>query len=251
MKEIPITFKSENKQLVGMLHFPNKKNVPCVIMCHGYFGDKLGNTSRMFVKTARYFSKNDIASLRFDFFGCGDSEGNFEELIVTKQIENLGAAIDFVGTIDGINKNKIGVLGWSRGSAICILRASKDKRIKSVVSWAGEADFREQWPKQYIIEAKKRGYFYSKWYNMKIPYKAYVNELKYSILKSLKKMYASFLVIHGSLDENVTLSQGEALYNNANKSKKIVVLKGADHSFTGFEKQVMRESFSWFKKWLK
>ncbi len=251
MKEIPVAFKSGNKQLVGILHLPNKKNALCVVMCHGYFGDKLGNPSRMFVKTARYFSKNGIASLRFDFLGCGDSEGDFEELTVTKQIKNLGAAIDFIEPVNGINKNNVGVLGWSRGSAICILRASKDNRIKCVVSWAGEADFKAQWTKQYLMEAKKRGYLYSRWYNMKIPYKAFLDELKYSILKSVEKVCAPLLIVHGVLDESVTLSQGELLYKNANKPKKIIVLKGSDHSFAGFEEKVMKESLSWFKKWLK
>ncbi len=251
MKEIPVAFKSGNKQLIGVLHLPNKKNAPCVIMCHGYGGNKQGNPSRTFVKTARYFSKSGIASLRFDFYGCGDSEGNFEELTVTKQIEDLGSAIDFVQGFGGINKNKIAVLGWSRGSAICILRAAKDRRIKCIVSWAGEADFQNQWPKQYIIEAKKGGYFYSRWWGIKTTYKAFLDESKYNILKLLKKMHVPFLVLHGNRDENVALSQGELLYEHANSPKKIVIVKGADHSFTGFENKVMKETYSWIKRWLK
>ena len=83
MKELPVSFKSEGKQLVGMLHLPDKKKAPCVIMCHGYQGNKFGNHKRVFVKTARYFAKNGIASLRFDFLGCGDSEGRPEEVTTT------------------------------------------------------------------------------------------------------------------------------------------------------------------------
>ncbi len=252
MKEIPVAFRSEGEQIVGMLHIPSdRKNAPCVIMCHGYGGNKLGNASRMFVKIGRYFSKKGIASMRFDFAGCGDSEGNFEDLTVTKQIKNLGAAIYFVEKFNGIDKNRIGILGWSRGSAICILRAAKDKRIKCVVSWAGEADFRETWTKSHVREAKKRGYFYSRWWNIKTLYKAYKDELRYNILRSLKKVRMPFLVVHGNFDENVPLTQGELLYKNANKPKKIFILKGADHSFTGFEEKVMKGTLLWFKRWLK
>lgn len=204
----------------------------------------------MFVQASRYFSENNVASLRFDFLGCGDSQGNFEDLTVTKQIENLRSAIDFLENVDGINMRRIGLLGWSRGSAICILTAAKDKRIRCGVSWAGEADFRETWAKQYIREAKKRGYIYSRWWNLRTPYKAYRDELRFNILKCLKKVHTPFLFVHGDLDENVVLTQSELLYKKANKPKKIIIIKGADHSFAGFEKKLMKETLRWFKGWL-
>ena len=78
-----------------------------------------------------------------------------------------------------------------------------------------------------------------------------MDELKYNIIKSLKRVRAPLLIIHGNLDENVTLSQGELLYKNANKPKKLCVLEGADHIFVGFEDKVMKETLMWFKKWLK
>ena len=69
MKEIPLTFKCENQQIVGMLHFPEKKGkIPLIVLVHGWSTNKLGTWNAFFVKAAREFSKK-YAVLRFDFRG--------------------------------------------------------------------------------------------------------------------------------------------------------------------------------------
>lgn len=249
MKEIPVTFKSGKRQLIGILHLPKRKKAPVVIMCHGYGGDKLGNNRRTFAKAARYFSKKGVATLRFDFLGCGDSEGEFEELTVTKQIKNLEDAISFLENIKEIDKYRIGAIGWSRGSAVCILAAAKDRRIKCVVDWAGEADFKDQWAPHLVKEAQKRGKFSFYWDTV-ITKKSVEDERHYNILRAIKKMKKPFLVIHGTNDENVSLNQGETLYKAAKKPKKLFVVKKANHSFSGFEERVINETFRWLKRWL-
>ena len=54
MKEIPLTFKCENQQIVGMLHFPEKKGkIPLIVLVHGWSANKLGTWNAFFVKAAR------------------------------------------------------------------------------------------------------------------------------------------------------------------------------------------------------
>ncbi len=251
MKEIPLKFSSNGREIFGVLHLPNKKNAPCVVMCHGYGGNKLGNDRRTFVKAARYFAKNGLAAFRFDFFGCGDSEGDFKDQTITTQIRNLTNAITFLQNSNSVDRKKIGVMGWSRGSAICILAASKDARIRCVVSWAGEDDFRNTWANKYIREVKKRGQIYFWWWNTMITKRLLLDEKKYNIIKSARKLRIPFLVVHGTRDENITLVQGETLYKAAKMPKKILIIKNADHSFAGYDDKVIRNTFLWFKKWLK
>ena len=76
--EKPVIFKNNlEKQLVGILHLPEKEGkFPAVIICHGFKGNK---TQRKFVGLGRELAKNGIVVLRFDFYGSGDSEGNFEK----------------------------------------------------------------------------------------------------------------------------------------------------------------------------
>ena len=47
-----------------------------VIFCHGYRGERTG-PNRTFVRAARTLAAAGIASLRFDQYGSGDSDGDF------------------------------------------------------------------------------------------------------------------------------------------------------------------------------
>jgi len=42
---------------------------------------------------------NEIAVLRFDFAGSGDSEGDFSRVTIRGEVEDLSSAIDFVQTM--------------------------------------------------------------------------------------------------------------------------------------------------------
>ena len=54
------------------------KQVPVVIICHGFIGSKVGQ-HRIFVKTARELCRAGFAVLRFDYSGCGESTGEYRD----------------------------------------------------------------------------------------------------------------------------------------------------------------------------
>lgn len=82
----------ENKGLIlrGVLHIPEdiKVKEPIVCIFHGFTGDKIG-PHFIFVKLSRILARRGIASVRFDFAGSGESDGDF------------------------VDENKIGILGLS------------------------------------------------------------------------------------------------------------------------------------------
>jgi alpha/beta superfamily hydrolase len=78
MVELPLAFKSEGKQVIGILHLPKKKKSPLIILSHGWSGNKLGAWNAFFVKAVREFSKNGFAVLRFDFRGSGIPKVNLK-----------------------------------------------------------------------------------------------------------------------------------------------------------------------------
>lgn len=77
-----------------------------------------------------------LSSLRFSFAGNGASEGDFADATITKEVEDLGVVLDAV-TDAGLAASYI---GHSMGAAVGVLRASRDPRIRHLVSLAGMVD---------------------------------------------------------------------------------------------------------------
>jgi uncharacterized protein len=134
-----VIFKNENgERIFGILSLPEKRGkFPAVIMVHGFAKTK---SERKFVELAGELAKNEIASLRFDFSGCGDSEGKFEEMRISKQVEELKAAYERLIKEKGINKNKIGIFARSLGTVIAALFQQKFQKAKCLVLVASAFD---------------------------------------------------------------------------------------------------------------
>lgn len=248
MKEIPVTFKSHGKQIVGMLHLPNQKNAPVIIMCHGYSADK--SSGRVFVEVARKLMKNGFSVLRFDPIGSGDSEGDFKNQTLTTQLEDLRITIKYLKSRNDINNGKIGLIGWSWGGALAIIYASKYQAVSCLDLWA-PGTFKETWGNAFINEIKSR----KSWdvYGTTMFKKQILDDLKYDVFKLIKKIKVPIQITNGTEDVNVPFANAKKLYSTANKPKRLVKIKGADHYFR-LEKQknkLTNSSIVWFKKWLK
>ena len=79
--------------------------------------------------------------VRFDFYGSGESEGEFSEATFTSEVEDLGSMLDYVSERPDVDHGRIGVLGLSMGGAVSIVRASRDPRIRFVCTWSAPGNF--------------------------------------------------------------------------------------------------------------
>jgi len=252
MKEIPVVFKAKKEQIIGVLHIPKNRNPPVVIFLHGWAMGKVGNPQFTFVKAARDLCAAGFAVLRFDFRGVGDSQGDFEKYNTSSMIEDTLASLDFIQKEKGLDRNRIGLLGWSMGGIIAILTASKDKRVKCLVTWASPAESKNLWPPSLLEELKKKGYviidYYSQMYATSSSVK---DDFKYSALKSMRRVKVPILIIHGNRDHTVPSTEAEKLYRAASKPKKLIMIKSAGHAFSEDKEKLIRESKRWLTKWLK
>jgi len=243
MKELPVTFKCKNQQIVGIIHLA-KKNSPTIIMCHGWGSNKLGTWQGLFVKTAREFCKNGFSALRFDFRGSGDSEGKFEKQTNYTLLDDLDCVINNIDS-------EIGLIGHSLGGKVSILKASLDKRVKCLATWASPALHRDVWPKAFIEDIEQRKMITYNNVGSGINKKQVDSYLKYNAIKSLNKVKIPFLIVNGDEDTIVPLSQSRKLYKNANKPKKLAIIEGANHTFLNKEKELIKITLNWFKKYMK
>lgn len=248
--EKPIVFRNKNnKQLVGILHMPKgRKKFPLVVICHGFGGTKTG---RKFVKLSRSLVKNNIASFRFDFEGCGDSDGNFETITVKRQISDLKSAIDWVLRQKSISKQRIALLGSSLGSVVAALFITQNEfPAKSLVFWAPAFNQEKLIPawhnKSSLKKWKKQKYFVRKEDKIGISYLKENEKKDYSQL--LFGIKVPILIIHGKKDETVPFKFSKKLAKNY-KNIKLIPIVGGNHKFEDYyvQDRLIKETVSWLK----
>lgn len=252
MKEKLVIFKNkERERLFGILTLPkNNRNLPAVILVHGFSKTK---SERKFVELARELAKNGICSLRFDFSGCGDSEGRFEKMRISKQVEELNAAYRRLLREKRVNKKRIGIFAHSLGTVVACLFQLKYQKIKSQVLAAPAIDqerlIKRWYKKREIKEWKRKGYLDTEKFRIGI---GYLEEaVNYSgILPEIK---IPTLLLHGKKDEDIPEEMArESFLKIGAKEKKIRIIKEANHHFESYlgRQRLIKLSLNWFKKYL-
>ena len=235
MKTEKIVFMSEGMKIAGVLHLPDVKNPPCVIASHGLLSSK---NSEKYIALAERMSEEGMAMLRFDFRGMGESEGREEDNTISKKIADLSAAIDFIRSYPGLG-NRIGLMGSSLGGFLSLIKASGNKEIKAVVTWAAPIHLDD-------LGTKKQEEDYP------LPPNVFFEDLPKHRLVPLLSKVSHCLVIHGEKDELVPLDQALGIFTHLRVPKELHVIGGADHRLTdpANRQRAIDLSVDWFKKYL-
>jgi esterase/lipase len=252
MKEKLVIFKNEKgEKLLGILTFPEGKGkFPAVIMVHGFAKTK---SERKFVELARELAKNKIASLRFDFSGCGDSEGKFEEMRISKQVEELNAAYQRLIKEKEINKNRIGIFAHSLGTVVACVFQMKYKKVKTLILAApalNQERLIKKWYKKSEIEKwKRQGYLDTEKFRIGIGYL----EEAVDYTQILPEIKIPTLILHGEKDEDIPEKiTKEAFSKIRTREKEMKIIRGTDHHFENHlgRRKLIALSIKWFKKYL-
>ncbi len=217
------------------------------VFAHGFKGfkdwghfnlvaDKFAAAGLPFVKFN--FSHNGTTSDHpLDFVDL-DAFGNNN---YTKEMNDLGQVIDWVeGYIHNNNlRIPIYLMGHSRGGGVAILKASEDKRINKLVTWAAVSDFESRFPKD-MDRFKEEGVVYipnaRTNQNMPLYYSIvedfYLNFNRLNIPGKIRKISIPFLIIHGMEDEAVPFQEAETLHSHSDMSELYPVV-GGSHTFGG------------------
>ncbi len=86
-----------------------------VVIGHGVTGNK---DRPALIALAEGLAEAGISTLRFSFSGNGESEGEFIDSTITKEVSDLGSVFDALGNY------KICYVGHSMGGAVGVLRAA-------------------------------------------------------------------------------------------------------------------------------
>ena len=116
MTEIALEILSDGLNLKAVLQAPANRSWPLVILCHGLLSHKDGSKYR---SLAQVFAEEGIATLRFDFRGCGQSEGRLEESTVSGRWRDLQSVLARSEKLNGFDGH-LGILGSSMGGYLAL-----------------------------------------------------------------------------------------------------------------------------------
>jgi len=246
----------KGKWLRGMIHRPAaatfRRRAPGVVFFHGFTGDRM-ESHWIFVKCARTLARAGIASLRFDFYGSGESEGEFREATLERELADARAATIFFGRQKAIDPGRLGLLGLSLGGTIAASLAA-GVRAKALVLWAALA---HPTLLRKLAEKTTRplpGSGGAREYSAHEVSLGFLDNLERTDpLASVARFRGPTLIIHPEKDEHVPLSHPEKFFQSAGATiKEKVVLSGADHTFTSirWEREVIGRTVAWFQKYL-
>lgn len=223
-----VFFYSSGQKIVGILHLPDgeEEKFPCVITCHGHYSTK---DSKKYIEIAKSFCRDKFAVLRFDFRGCGESEGNIEETTLSGRVNDLKAALHFVKDHVRISK-KIGLLGSSMGGCAAIIVAAEDPEIRAIAAWSTPSYLSGFFDKGVLQRDVER----------------------YDIHEIVKRIIEPIMIIHGDADELVPLYHAKDLYASSNEPKVLEIIDSGDHRLSNSQvrKRAIDLSLKWFKKHL-
>ena len=120
MRQSAIDFRSKRLTLEGILSTPSEAGpyLPAIAVCHPH--PMLGGDMNSPIVTAvcRAASDEGFATLRFNFRGVGESEGEFSN--GKDEHNDVKSALNVLSRWPGIDRKRIGVIGYSAGASILL-----------------------------------------------------------------------------------------------------------------------------------
>ncbi len=254
--EETVKIPAGTSELTGSLHRPNagrNQLLPVIIICHGFVGSRIG-VDRIFVQTARTLAEDGYIVLRFDYAGCGESQGNYGDQQLQDLIEQTVHVLHYVETIEGADRRNITLIGHSLGGAVATITASLDKRVNSLVLWSPVAypfqDILRIVGKEAYQEAKEKRYTDHRGYLLSQQF--FDSMVDFYPLKELQKFPGDVLIIHGDHDHIIPSKycfyyEKAFLLRSQGKCDKDIIV-GADHTYSNHVHRM--QLFERTKKWL-
>ena len=255
IREIPIVFTSEGMQIMGVLHRPVAvEKPPAIVFFHGCTGSKT-EAHWLFVKLARHLADRGVLVLRFDFRHSGESEGRFEDMTLSGEIEDGIRAIEYITEECGADPDRTGILGISMGGAVAAIVAGRlGKRIRSCALLNPVARPYEDLSS--IARAKELNTVdFPVEFNSFLFGRPFFDELAdIRPLEDIARATCPVLVVNGPTDRTVHPSRSheymEVLRGRPGVIAEIRIIEGADHTFAtaAWEREVMEVVGEWFGK---
>lgn len=224
-----IKFKnSKGQELAARLELPeNSEPKAFALFAHCFTCNKNLTAVRTIGKT---LTQKNIAVLRFDFTGLGESEGDFEHTNFSSNVSDLYSAAQF---LEENYKAPALLIGHSLGGAAVLFASAKIPSVKAIATIGAPSNpehvshvFKNSVTEinasgKAIVSIGGRDFTIQKQFLDDIQGK--------NIKHNLDEFRNSILIMHSPQDTTVSIENAAEIYKAARHPKSFVSLNGADH----------------------
>lgn len=199
-----------------------------LVLAHGFptgprWSESSGKTYPEFAD--RLAADAEWTVLAFNFRGTGESQGDFS---IGGWLHDLRAAISYLSEQEGVEG--VWLAGFRTGGALALCAAAEDPAVRGVATFGAPADF-DDWaadPRRFLQTARELGVVRSAGFPADVA--AWAQELKEIRAIGCVDQLASrpLMIVHGSIDDVVPLSDARALADSTAASE-LRIITGAGH----------------------
>jgi pimeloyl-ACP methyl ester carboxylesterase len=124
----PVTLVSEQEDIRISGWYISSENGAAIILLHGFGSNRLEMKSR-----ADILARHGYGVLLYDLRGHGESGGD-ERAFGWQDVEDVKTALEFLSKRNGVDPNRIGILGFSIGGQIAIRATAENEQIQAIIA---------------------------------------------------------------------------------------------------------------------
>jgi pimeloyl-ACP methyl ester carboxylesterase len=128
-----VTFPSDGLKIAATIHVPDRLKAgerrPAIVMMHGFGANRSGGPEWV----CNQFESWGYVALRFDYRGCGESEGERGRVIPMEEVSDALNAVTFMASRPEVDPDRIALCGSSLGAGVAVYAAGVDERVAAVI----------------------------------------------------------------------------------------------------------------------
>ena len=211
---------------------PAGEGAPALAIIHGW-----GGNAEMMLPLAKPLHAAGYALLFFDARNHGRSDGDtFSSL--PRFAEDLEHAVDWLRALPGVDASRVGVIGHSVGAAAALLLAARRNDLAAVVTLAAfshPATMMRRWLRSKRIPYWPLGAYILYYVQRVIGHR--FDEL--APCRSIREVNCPVLLVHGSEDETVPVSEAQEIYARRRDQRvRLLLIPGSHDQYAEMDHRI-------------
>lgn len=222
---------------------------PALLIVHGLGGSR-HDFNGILMRAAIYAAMNGFIVLRVDFRGHGESTGNTMSVTLQTLLADFNAAMQYLHNIEGVDEERVSVLGLSLGGTVAAIGASRRADVKNLIMWESPYDlmgtFRRLLGPLAMMMIRTHGYLQAGLVQVSAEFCDQFENLKPDA--ETEKYKGRVLLVHGSRDHIVLPEESEKWKTSFRRTEcKLQLIEGADHPFTKepWANEAIKHTLAW------